>query len=120
MKQLEQTIQRNCINWYKRMFPDNYIRKNEQVVKSGDPDILICHYGLFVAIEMKQVGKNPTPLQKLKLARISASGGVVGVAHSLDEFKDIICKAERQTRHFETEEGIAWETSLLLGGTSND
>lgn len=94
MKQLEQTIQRNCINWYKRTYPKNYIRKNEQIVKSGDPDILICHFGLFVAIEMKQVGKNPTPLQKLKLEQISLSGGITGVAHSLDEFKEIIKQAE--------------------------
>lgn len=94
MKQLEQTIQRNCINWYKRTYPKNYIRKNEQIVKSGDPDIVICHFGLFVAIEMKQVGKNPTPLQKIKLEQISLSGGVVGVAHSLEEFKEIVKRAE--------------------------
>lgn len=94
MKQLEQTIQRNCINWYKRTYPKNYIRKNEQIVKSGDPDIVICHFGLFVAIEMKQVGKNPTPLQKLKLEQISLSGGVVGVAHSLEEFKEIVKRSE--------------------------
>jgi len=94
MKQLEQTIQRNCINWYKRTYPKNYIRKNEQIVKSGDPDIVICHFGLFVAIEMKQVGKTPTPLQKLKLEQISRSGGITGVAHSLEEFKEIIKQAE--------------------------
>lgn len=104
MKQLEQTIQRNCINWYKRTYPNNYIRKNEQVVKSGDPDILICHFGIFVAIEMKQEGKSPTPLQKLKLDRISLSGGVTGVAHSLDEFKSIIKQAECPE----------------IGGTNND
>lgn len=122
MKQLESTIQRNCINWYKRNFPDNYIRKNDQVTSVGDPDIVICHCGLFVAIEMKQPGKHPTPLQKLKLERISGSGGLVGVAHSLEEFKDIICKAEKQTHHFEVEEGAPWETSMLkiVGGTTDD
>ena len=104
MKQLEQTIQRNCINWYKRTYPNNYIRKNEQIVKSGDPDIVICHFGMFVAIEMKQVGKNPTPLQKLKLDRISLSGGIAGVVHSLDELKAIVKQAE----------------CAEIGGTNND
>lgn len=111
MKQLEQTIQRNCINWYKRTYPNNYIRKNEQVVKSGDPDIVLCHYGAFVAIEMKQVGKSPTPLQKLKLDKILASGGIAGVAHSLQEFKDIVHKAEGYS-------DTVLETSV--GGTEND
>ena len=43
---------------------------------------------------MKQVGKNPTPLQKLKLEQISLSGGITGVAHSLEEFKAIVKQAE--------------------------
>ena len=111
MKQLEQTIQRNCINWYKRNYPNNYIRKNEQIVKTGDPDIMICHNGVFVAIEMKQEGKNPTPLQRLKLDRILASGGIAGVAHSLDEFKDIIHKAEGYS---------ASELNYRIGGTVDD
>lgn len=116
MKQLEQTIQRNCINWYKRNYPNNYIRKNEQILKSGDPDIVICHNGVFVAIEMKQVGKSPTPLQKLKLDQISASGGVCGVAHSLDEFKEIIHKAEGYS-DTELEYDTIYEE---VGGTTDD
>lgn len=115
MKQLEQTIQRNCINWYKRTYPNNYIRKSEQIVKSGDPDILICHFGTFVAIEMKQVGKNPTPLQKLKLGIIMRSGGVAGVAHSLEEFKDIVHKAEGYS-----DTVIDSNIYEEIGGTDND
>ena len=112
MKKLEQTIQRNCINWYKRTYPNNYIRKNEQIVKSGDPDIMICHYGVFVAIEMKQEGKSPTSLQRLKLDMISRGGGVTGVAHSLQEFKDIVHKAEGYS---DTE--LSCES---IGGTTDD
>ena len=112
----EQRIQTNCINWYKRNYPNNYIRKNEQVVKAGDPDIMICHYGLFIAIEMKQPGKHPTALQKLKLAQISACGGVCGVAHSLEEFKDIIQRAEADLNNAPITSAIYEE----IGGTDND
>ena len=112
----EQRIQTNCINWYKRNYPNNYIRKNEQVVKAGDPDIMICHYGLFIAIEMKQPGKHPTALQKLKLAQISACGGVCGVAHSLEEFKDIIQRAEADLDNAPITSAIYEE----IGGTDND
>ena len=116
MSQLESRIQTNCINWYKRTYPTNYIKKNEQVVKSGDPDIFICHYGVFVAIEMKQVGKSPTKLQTLKLEQIRASGGYVGVAHSLQEFKDIIEEAEKQWIDLKYNFPIYEE----IGGTCND
>lgn len=104
MKQLESTIQSNCIKWYKKTYPKNYIRKNDQITSVGDPDIIICHFGLFVAIEMKQPGKNPTPLQKIKIDKVLASGGIAGVAHSLDEFKQIIKQAECPE----------------IGGTNND
>lgn len=112
----EQRIQTNCINWYKKNYPNNYIRKNEQVVKVGDPDIFICHNGVFVAIEMKQPGKHPTKLQKLKLAQIYACGGVCGVAHSLEEFKDIVHKAEGYSDDLLTTNAVYEE----IGGTDND
>lgn len=116
MSQLESRIQTNCINWYKRTYPTNYIKKNEQVVKSGDPDIFICHFGTFVAIEMKQVGKSPTKLQTLKLEQIRQAGGVVGVAHSLQEFKDIIEKAGEYIVGIKINFPIYEE----IGGTCND
>lgn len=112
----EQRIQTNCINWYKRNYPNNYIRKNEQVVKAGDPDIMICHYGLFIAIEMKQPGKNPTKLQTLKLEQIRRANGRCGVAHSLKEFKDIIQRAEADLARVCTTSAIYEGT----GGTDND
>lgn len=116
MSQLESRIQTNCINWYKRTYPTNYIKKNEQVVKSGDPDIFICHFGVFVAIEMKQVGKSPTKLQTLKLEQIKQADGVVGVAHSLEEFKNIIKETERYSV------GLIYNSPLYeeIGGTCND
>ena len=116
MSTLESRIQTNCINWYKRNYPNNYIRKNEQVVKTGDPDIFICHYGVFVAIEMKQPGKHPTKLQKLKLEQICKSNGVCGVAHSLEEFKDIVHKAEGYSDDLINSNAIYEE----IGGTDND
>jgi len=112
----EQRIQTNCINWYKRNYPNNYIRKNEQVVKAGDPDIMICHYGLFIAIEMKQPGKDPTKLQTLKLEQIRRANGHCGVAHSLEEFKDIIQRAEADLDNAPITSAIYEE----IGGTDND
>lgn len=89
----ETQLKNNCFNWYKRNYP-YYIKKNEQVVKVGDPDVFICHNGVFVAVELKVGANTPTELQKAKLAQICSSNGVCGVAHTLEDFKDIIKKAE--------------------------
>ena len=48
---------------------------------SGNPDIICCLKGRFVAIEVKLPGKRPTQLQQLKMARIRECGGVAFVAN---------------------------------------
>ena len=57
---------------------------------SGNPDIICCLNGKFVAIEVKQLGKRPTQLQQLKLARIRECGGTAFVACSVEEVKSAI------------------------------
>lgn len=89
----ETQLKTNCFNWYKKNYP-YYIKKNEQVVKVGDPDVFICHKGVFVAIELKVGTNTPSELQKIKLEQIKQSKGVCGVAYSLEDFKNIIKEAE--------------------------
>jgi hypothetical protein len=43
---------------------------------AGIPDIIVCHYGYFFAIECKAGNKQPTPLQERELKRIREHGGV--------------------------------------------
>jgi len=43
--------------------------------KSGVPDIIACIDGMFVGIEVKREGKEPTPLQRQRMSEIEASGG---------------------------------------------
>jgi hypothetical protein len=47
-------------------------------------DYLICHYGLFVAIETKAPGEKPTARQQLIIRQIKAAGGKVFVIDSVD------------------------------------
>ena len=44
----------------------------------------------FTAIEVKLPGKKPTREQAAFLAAVKAAGGIAGVAHSLEEFSQII------------------------------
>ena len=42
---------------------------------SGAPDRVCCLAGRFFAVEVKREGKQPTPLQALRLRQIEAAGG---------------------------------------------
>ena len=57
---------------------------------SGTPDIIACVRGRFVAIEVKQPGKHPTPAQVAYIEKIQRSGGIAFVAHSVEEVDDLL------------------------------
>lgn len=48
--------------------------------KVGVPDLLCCYRGRFLAIEVKQPGKKPSPIQQHEIEQIVAAGGVAEVA----------------------------------------
>ncbi len=54
--------------WYFKPFMAGY-------GKAGVPDIIACHKGRFLAIEVKREGKEPTVLQTRMFREIKASGG---------------------------------------------
>lgn len=52
----------------------------QQMAINGDPDFLLCIRGEFVALELKDVGSHPRPLQIYKLKQIERTGGKIFVA----------------------------------------
>lgn len=52
---------------------------------AGVPDIIGCWQGLFVAIELKVPGGEPTKLQLLVIEAIIKAGGRAGIATSVEE-----------------------------------
>lgn len=52
---------------------------------SGLPDLIACVQGLFIGIEVKQPGQNPTARQVFVHSLIRRSCGFVIVAHSVEE-----------------------------------
>ena len=59
--------------------------------KTGVPDIIACINGKFVAIEVKKSdGGIVSELQKAQIQKIKDSGGLVGVAHNIEEFWQIL------------------------------
>jgi len=55
------------------------------VALSGTPDILACHEGRFVALEVKQNGGYPSRIQRHRLAQIKKAGGEARVVRSVAE-----------------------------------
>ena len=63
--------------------------------KTGVPDIIACMNGRFVAIEVKRSdGGIVSELQKAQIQKIKDSGGVAGVASSIEEFLQILKEAK--------------------------
>jgi hypothetical protein len=85
----ESKLKSNCKKWYQLNY-NNYVLLPEQYIKTGDPDMIICHKGLFVGIEFKLEYNKPTKLQEFKLDFIKKSGGKSFVCFSLKEFQEII------------------------------
>jgi len=56
--------------------------------QAGVPDILVCHMGRFIGIEVKAPGEQPTELQKWNIKRINETGGMAFVAESLEQVKE--------------------------------
>lgn len=60
---------------------------------AGHPDLLCCLRGRFVAIELKQPGKVPTPLQMKRLRDWAAAGALAGWATTEVEFDALLVRA---------------------------
>jgi len=66
--------------------------KIQQVSINGTPDFLICHWGRFVAVELKKSDQEePSRLQKYELGKILEAKGI-SIVMSPEDYKEIIKK----------------------------
>lgn len=68
------------------------------VQREGVPDLLVCHKGWFIAIELKAETGHPTKLQEWNIEQIKKAGGcaIVLYPHQWDTFKEMIDLLERE------------------------
>lgn len=64
--------------------------------KSGVPDFICCHYGMFIGIETKAGDNDITKLQEINLAKIELSGGIALVINetNVDKLPSLFSKLE--------------------------
>lgn len=60
------------------------------VALNGCPDILACHNGRFIALEIKQPGGRVSKLQRHHVKEINDKGGVAGIVYSVEDVKKLI------------------------------
>ena len=60
--------------------------------RSGVPDVVCCHKGVFIGIECKAGKNTTTPLQDRELAAIKYAGGTALVIHenNMHELENIL------------------------------
>ena len=63
-----------------KKLPNTYFMSIQQLAISGDPDLILCVRGRFVALELKAEGEKPRKLQEYKLEKIRKAGGIRLVA----------------------------------------
>lgn len=62
----------------------------------GTADLLVCHQGLFIALELKAPGGKESKLQQFERRKVDAAGGIAGVAWSMDDVAALLREAEMQ------------------------
>ncbi len=88
----ETKLKQKVIKYIKKEYPGAWIYKTCDRFTVGIPDLILCIYGRFIAIELKVGNNKPTPMQIRNIKKILAAGGVADTAWSLDEVKDLLRK----------------------------
>ena len=62
--------------------------------KIGDPDMVVCYKGRYIAIEAKTPVGRQSNWQKLRQEQITAAGGLYILARSVEDVKEVLEKIE--------------------------
>lgn len=58
--------------------------------KPGDPDIVVCYKGRYIALEAKSPTGVQSSIQKVRMCEIRDSGGIYEIVRTLDDVKKIM------------------------------
>lgn len=69
---------------------------NGAYAKIGDPDMVACYKGLFIAIEGKTYTGRQSDWQRLRMDQVHNAGGIYVVARSVDAVKQLLDELDRR------------------------
>lgn len=64
--------------------------------KIGDPDMIACYKGVYVAIEGKTYEGSQSEWQKLRQKQIQAAGGIYLLARTVEDIADTFDEIDKQ------------------------
>jgi len=98
---LERDITRKIQRWLAKQ-PETFSYKHwgGPYGRPGIPDIIICHRGRFVAVEVKRPEKSSktTKAQEQVLSEIRAAGGIGVVARTLETVQEVFKYMEKSVK----------------------
>ena len=71
-----------------------YVVKVIQASRAGVPDILMCHMGRFIAVEVKRLKMKAKPLQNENAELIRKAGGIAVIVDSFEAWKAFCTETE--------------------------
>lgn len=92
---LESAFQRDAILEIEKM--GGYVIKIHVSAyqSQGEPDLICCYKGRFVAFELKVKGNKPSALQLEKIEDIKRAGGIALPVYSINEIKETLYEISR-------------------------
>lgn len=64
--------------------------------KTGDPDMIVCYMGRYIAVEAKTPEGVQSQWQKLRQSQIEEAGGIYVLARSVEQVKEVIENVKRE------------------------
>jgi len=88
----ERKVKNQCVEILKKNGAYYFFPASNGLGRAGIPDIIVCLYGYFLAVECKAGKGKTTALQDRELQRIRDAGGVALVIneHNMDELKNVL------------------------------
>ena len=81
-------LQKKILDYLKAQ-PDTFAIKVEVANERGCPDILCCHKGQFIAIEIKDGKDKLSSIQEEQLKRIEAASGKTIVIRNIEDVEKL-------------------------------
>jgi len=92
---LENTVQTNIIN-YLNSVPSTKVVRVISAGQNGVSDILVCHNGMFMALEIKRYSNSVvSDDQKRFINEVIHAGGIGAIVTSIDDVRNVLKYPDR-------------------------
>ena len=90
----ESSITRTIQKYLQKTGAWEYKTMGSPYTRTGVPDLLVCYKGVFIGLEIKVPGEDPTKIQQFEIAMIKKAGGISLSVSCLRTVQDIIEKID--------------------------